>query len=100
MKYAKWKLVWQGEPSEGFGFDEIVIERGDSIEGAFYEGDGDPHNFIYGYLNDDFDLDGLEAWQITEVTQAEMLEKAQELDPECYIDDNGRIRSPEPDRPY
>lgn len=99
MKYAKWKLTWQGEPSYGYGPDPIVVGRGDSIEGAFFEGDGDPHNFIYGYLNDGFDFTGLEAWQITEVTQAEILEKAQELNPECYIDDNGKVAAPQPEQP-
>jgi hypothetical protein len=94
MKYAKWKLTWQGEPSSGYGPDPIIVERGDSVEGAFFEGDGDPHNFIYGYLNDNFNFDGLEAWQITEITQAEILEKAQELNPKCYIEENGRIASP------
>ena len=94
MIYGKWKLTWQGEPSEGYGPDPIVTGRGDSIEGALFEGDGDPHNFIYGYLNDGFDYTGLEAWQITEVTQAEILQKAQEINPECYIDDNGRLAYP------
>ena len=97
MIYAKWKLIWQGE--EGFGPDSIVVGRGDSITGAFHEGDGDPHNFIYGYLNDGFDFTDLEAWQITEVTQAEILQKAQERNPEWYIDDNGRITVPI-DEPY
>lgn len=91
MIYAKWKLTWQGEPSEGYGPDSIVVGRGDSIEGAFFV--GAPQDWIYGYLNDGFDYTGLEAWQITEVTQAEILAKGQELDPECYIDDNGRIAS-------
>jgi hypothetical protein len=89
-----WKLTWAGEPYYGYGPDQIVVGRGNSIKGAFYEGDGDPHNFIYGYLSDSFDFTDLEAWQVTEVTQAEILEKAQEQNPKCYIDDNGEVASP------
>jgi len=98
MIYAKWSLVWEGEPSYGFGPDGIVASRGDSIQGVFY-GANDAHGFIYGYLNDGFDYTGLEAWQVTEVTQAEILEKAQELNPNCYIKDDGTVQFPEPGRP-
>jgi hypothetical protein len=63
------------------------------MQGEFY-GDNNAQGFIYGYLNDDFDFTDLEAWQVTEVTQAEILEKAQELNPKCYIEENGRIASP------
>jgi hypothetical protein len=94
MKYAKWRLDFTADPRYGVGPDLIVVGRGDSIEGAFYEGDDNSHNFIYGYLNNGFDFTDLDAWQITEVTQAEILEKAQEHNPKCYIDDNGRIAAP------
>jgi hypothetical protein len=90
MIYAKWKLVWSGEPSEGHGPDQIVVSRGDSIEGAFFEGSS-THNFIYGYLNDGFDFTDLEDWQVTVVSQAEILEKAQQQNPKCYMANNGKI---------
>jgi hypothetical protein len=92
MIYAKWKLDFSSDPNYGIGPDPIVSERGDSISGAFFIGAS--NDWIYGYLNDDFDYSGLENWHITEVTQEEMLEKAQELNSECYIDENGKIAAP------
>lgn len=92
MIYGKHKLVWQGEPETGFGPDEIIRERGDSITGAFYE--STPQGWIYCYLNDGFDFTGLEAWQVTEVTQAEILEKAQEHDPNAFVNPDGQIQFP------
>ena len=97
MIYAKWKLDFSGDPNHGVGADPIVVGRGDSIEGAFFVGAS--NDWIYGYLNDGFDYTGLEAWQITEVTQVEILEKAQELNPECYIDDNGKVAAPQLEQP-
>ena len=92
MIYAKWKLDFSANPNYGIGPDSIVVARGDSIEGAFYVGAS--NDWIYGYLNDDFDYADLEIWQITEVTQEEILEKAQELNPECYIGENNKILGP------
>jgi hypothetical protein len=99
MIYAKWKLDFSADPRYGIGPDPIVVGRGDSIHGAFFEGDGNSHNFIYGYLNDGFDYSDLDAWQVTEVTQAEILEKAQALNPECYIGDDGKVTAPQPEQP-
>jgi hypothetical protein len=95
--YAKWKLDFSADPNHGVGPDPIVVERGDSIEGAFFVGAS--NNWIYGYLNDGFDYSDLEAWQVTETTQADMLEKAQALNPECYIGDDGKVTAPQPEQP-
>lgn len=94
MKYAKWKLLWQGDPSEGFGAQSLVDGRGDSMTGIFFEGDGNPHNFIYGYLNDDFDFDGLDTYEFTEVTQDEILAKAQQIDAHATLDAQGFVIFP------
>ena len=94
MIYARWKLIWDGEPPQGYGPQEIAKSRGDSVDTAFF---GEPHapkNYLYGYLNDGFDFSGLDAYEMSEITQIDMLEKAQELNPKCYIDDNGRITAP------
>lgn len=92
MIYAKWKLDFTADPNHGVGADPIVVGRGDSIEGAFFVGAS--NDWIYGYLNDGFDFTDLDAWQITEVTQADTLAAAQLLNPECYIDDNGKVTAP------
>jgi hypothetical protein len=98
MIYAKWKLVWQGDPSEGYGPELTAKEQGASIEGAFFETLGDPSSFIYGYVSDNLDFEKLTSWQMSEVAQAEILQKARDLDPECYIDDNGQIVAPRPEQ--
>jgi hypothetical protein len=92
MKYAKWKLDFTNDPHYGIGPDSIVADRGDTIEGAFFV--GEPKDWIYGYLNDDFDFTGLEAWQVTEVTREDMLNQALLLNSECYVDEHGRIIAP------
>jgi hypothetical protein len=97
MRYAKWLLVWEGEPQEGYGPEGTALSLGGSAEGAFSE--GDPRSFIYGYVSDDLDLTALANYEMTEVTEAEILQKAQEQNPECYIDSDGRLAYPQPERP-
>lgn len=97
MKYAKWRLDFSADPNHGVGPETIVNARGDAIEGAFYEGDGDSRNFIYGYVNDDFDFDGLDIFEIAQVSEVETLEKAQQKNNACYIGENGKITAPTPE---
>lgn len=92
MIYGKWKLVF--ENNMGFGPYQGVKERGDTIEPIFFSEPNAPHGWVYGYLNDDFDFTGLDAWQITEITAEEILEQSQVTNPSCYFDDNGRITDP------
>lgn len=95
MIYAKWKLDFTDDPQYGVGPDTLVAERGDSIEGAFFVGDA--QDWIYGYLNEGFNMEGLEQWNITEVTQEDILAAALQLNPDCYVNDHGRIASPLPE---
>lgn len=96
MIYAKWKILFDPQTDEGTDPGAVVTQRGDSITGVVMTQPNAPKNWIYGYLNDDFDFSGLDDWQITQVTREEMLEAAQQENPNCYLDENGRIAATGP----
>jgi len=96
MKYAKWKLDFLQNPEYGQNCDEIVRERGQDIRGVFFAGDGSSENWLVGYVSDDFDASGLEAYSMTEISQQEALQMCQARNPACYLDDNGELQTPNP----
>lgn len=96
MKYVTWMLYWEPDAHYGSGPEPVILERGGSAEGAFYSG-ADVHDPIVGYVYGDVSLDGLDEWNVTEITSEQALALAQELDPEASINDEGRIVFPMPD---
>jgi len=95
MRYATWELNWQPDERYGIGPESVIVERGGSAEGVFFTG-SDPHDLIVGYVHGDVSLDDLEAWNVTEITDEQVLVLAQVLDAGAVLDTDGRIGFPRP----
>lgn len=96
MRYATWQLYWQPDERYGSGPESVIAERGGSADGAFLT--GDVHDAIVGYVHGDVSLADLDDWNVVEITGAEALTLAQELNAEASMDADGRIIFPMLDR--
>jgi len=92
MKYVKWSVFFEPGATEGYTPEVIIRTRGGWAEGGF----GISTFGIIGYTSDDADLSGLEDYNVKEITQAEALAAAQAINPECWVDTDGKINSPAP----
>ena len=88
MRYATWKIDFSDSELEGSGPESSIttgkMEGGASISPFF----------ILGYLSSEADISDLQKWHVTEITQAEALDLALTINPECYLTDDGYISSP------
>ena len=90
MIYLKWKLsdgVW------GTGPEGTIGARGGHAEAFGYV---DSSGYRIGYLTQTADLTGLEAWDVSEVTEAQALTFCQVFYAEAEVMAGGRISSPPP----
>ena len=92
MNYLKWKLSDDG--TWGTGPEETIDARGGHAE-ASYAVDDDGYRI--GYLTQTANLDDLEVWDVTEVTEAEALTFCQALYGDAEVLPDGRISGPPPD---
>jgi hypothetical protein len=92
MKYVKWSVYSEPGATEGFTPEPIIRERGGWADGGLFINDED----VIGYVSDDADLTNLSDYKVSEITQAEALALAKTINPDCIIDENGRIQSPIP----
>lgn len=88
MKYFTWVLNFDDNSNEGTGPESSVTQG--TLSGGF---EFLPFNIV-GYGDTHTNINGLEKWQVTEITQEEALSKALSLNPECYLDDYEFISSP------
>ena len=88
MKYATWILNFD-DPNYGTGPEASIAEQGGSAEASITNGDITQGATILGYFTGE--PTNLEAWNFTEITQAEALAFAQEVDATAYLTDEGRI---------
>jgi hypothetical protein len=93
MTYARWKESWRGEPEYGYGPEKVAAERGDSITGLTYFLP-DPKEWIIGEVNDNIDVSAYVEWQLEKISAEEVLVIWQRNNPQCFIDDNGRVITP------
>lgn len=91
MKYVTWVLTWDGD--YGYGPELVAAEHGAKLNAAFASPSVESGTTL-GYLTGDLDLSLLVNWQVTEISQAEALAFVQELNPEAFILDDGRITTP------
>lgn len=92
MKYVKWSIYSASNSIEGVTPEPIIRERGFSADGGLFINSKD----IIGYVSDDADLSNLEDFNVVEISQTEALALAKSLNPDCIIDDNGKLKSPVP----
>ena len=90
MIYLKWRLsqaTWE------YGPEQVIADRGGRAEASWaVDGDG----WRIGYLTETADLTGLEAYGVTEVTEAEALTFCQQFYADAAVSADGTITSPPP----
>jgi len=87
MKYLKWSIYFKPGAKEGVTPEETIRNNGGWAEGAIRVGDFD----IIGYASDNVNLTELSNYNVQELTQEEALSMAQEINPNCYLQDDGKI---------
>ena len=91
MIYLKWKLSDEG--TSGTGPEETIDTRGGHAE-ASYAVDDDGYRI--GYLTQTANLDDLDTWDVTEVTEAQAVTFCQVLYADAEVLPNGYISGPPP----
>jgi hypothetical protein len=90
MNYAKWKTYFAPGATEGFTPEREMAERGGFVEGVVALPD-----FAYiGYISEGIDLVGLDHYEITFLTADEALTLAQGINPDIFLDKNGKFDWP------
>jgi hypothetical protein len=90
MRYARWDIYFEPNNNEGTTPSEILESRGGWLKGKFHISTFK----VAGYISEGTDITGLENYQIQELTAAEILKLAQELNSGCTIKDNGELYFP------
>lgn len=95
MRYATWKISWPAGAIEGHGPEEAISKIGCLAEGLMSLG-SDAQDTILGYVHGDCFLHALDEWEVTEVSSEAALSMAQAIDPEVFMDAEGRMVFPMP----
>jgi hypothetical protein len=90
MTYLKWRL---SEGTWGTGPEETIADRGGKASAGSYV---DAAGYRIGYLKVAADLSDLDAWDVSEVTEAEALTFSQQFCAEAEVTADGHISSPPP----
>lgn len=88
MKYATWKLNFT-DPEYGTGPEDSINAQGGTAEGAYPNGDVTQGALILGYFTGE--PTDLEAWDFTELTEAEALAFVLAIDETASLGEDGRI---------
>ena len=88
MTYIKYKFDFSENEKEGIPLEKEVQSRGGVLLNTVFG----PHDWVVAYLPSEIDLDGLEAWQVSEITQEEALAIASSHSNLYYLDDDGGIK--------
>jgi len=91
MNYLKWQLSVDG--TSGTGPEETIADRGGRAEASWA---ADVDGYRIGYLTEAANLDDLDTWNVTEVTEAEALTFCQALYADAEVLPDGRISGPPP----
>jgi hypothetical protein len=97
MRYLTWCLNWD-DTKYGTGPEGEIAKQGGHAEASMWANPDSSHGTILGYLTQgDIDLAMLASWQAAELTQAQALAFAQEIEPAAYLLDDGIITVPMPE---
>ena len=92
MIYLKWKLSTEGV--SGTGPEETIAGRGGRADASWaVAADG----YRIGYLTQTANLDDLDTWDVSEVTEAEALTFCQAIWEDAEVLPDGRISGPPPE---
>lgn len=93
MKYITWFLSFEPDERYGTGPEATIAERGGNAAGIFFTNE-DSSSMIVGKVNDDADLSDLDSWQVSEITPAQALALAQEINEDVVLDENDELVFP------
>ena len=93
MNYATWKLNFT-DPKYGTGPEDQIVKLGFTAEAGWVNGEIENGATILGYISESQDESKLTAWDFTNITEEEALAFCQEINPEAYILEDGRITAP------
>ena len=91
MIYLKWKLSDAGV--SGTGPEETIADRGGLAEASWAV---DDDGYRIGYLTQTANLDDLDTWDVTEVTEAQALRFCKAIYAEAEVLPDGYISGPPP----
>ena len=91
MIYLKWKLSTDGV--SGTGPEETIADRGGLAEASWAV---DADGYRIGYLTQTANLDDLDAWDVTEPTEAQAVTFCQVLYADAEVLPDGYISGPPP----
>jgi hypothetical protein len=90
MRYLTWHLTWPTN-EYGYGPEQTAADNGAHLDASMWVNPDVEHGDILGYLTGDLDIRLLSDWQTTELTEADALAFAQNIDPNAYVTDDGVI---------
>jgi hypothetical protein len=99
MNYATWKLNF-ANPEYGTGPEDRIAELGFGAEGAWVSGQAENGGTILGYVTEPVDESELTNWEVTNLTEAQALAFCLAINPDAYLEPDGRITSPEPEQEF
>lgn len=88
MRYFTWNTVWDNGSQYGTTPESSVTTG--KLEGGF---EYQPTSIV-GYGTDNVDIINLEKWLVTEITETQALALATAINPQCYINSEGKIQAP------
>lgn len=89
MKYALWNLKLENVNYLS-GPEQTIYESGGYAEASWSNGPVELGATILGYITGTFEAD-ISAWNYREITQEEALEFCQTINPNAFLDQDGRI---------
>jgi hypothetical protein len=87
MRYFTWNIVWDDSFYGTTPESSVTIGK---LEGGF---EYQPTSIV-GYGTNNVSIVGLNKWSVVEITQEQALAYAQALNPECYVNNEGKIQAP------
>ena len=92
MRYFTWKLAWPTE-AYGFGPEEWVSESGSSLTSSEWMLPQNIHGTILGYMEGEYQPEPDNEWHLIEVSLANALTFATQIDATAFVDADGKIKS-------
>jgi hypothetical protein len=90
MRYITWYLTWP-TAEYGYGPEQTAADNGAHLEASMWVNPDVEHGNILGYLTGDLNLALLADWDVTELSEAEALAFAVNLDAGAYVMADGII---------
>lgn len=94
MRFATWKVYFPENSNEGITPEAIIRSRGGSADGILYFNE----DTILGCISDNAQIDDLESYSFTEITESEALNIAISKNNTAFIGIDGTINFDPPSK--